>query len=63
MPDCPGLEAIGCLAVVGIPLISQARSWGCVGRWLRRVKTPACVTAAWGSITVCGVALLASKNL
>ena len=49
-------------AVVGIPLVSQARSRGCSGRWLRRAKTLARVAGARCFITVRGAALLAGEN-
>ena len=49
-------------SVVGIPLISQARSRGCGGRCLRRAKTHARVAGARWSITVRGAALLAGEN-
>ena len=49
-------------AVVVISLISQARSRGCGGRWLRRAKTHVHVAGARWSITVRGAALLAGEN-
>ena len=49
-------------AVVGIPLVSQARSRGCSGRWLRRAKTLARVAGARRFIAVRGAALLAGEN-
>ena len=49
-------------SVVGIPLVSQARSRGCGGRWLRRAKTHARVAGARWSITVRRAALFAGEN-